>query len=427
MNRLWSGFLAIVAVLVLASCNSGSVSLPDAYVRFVHVSPFTDAVVITADDNTLVPSLTYRGATPYLAVSSGTHTIGVASASAGTAYLSTSIQVFGTGYYTYYIFGGGASLNLATAIDGVGDAWSNYFNLRTINLATGFPLVDVYLLAPGTTVDTATPMVGGLTYGGKNSFTQFASGSYTLAVTPAGSKQVLYTSGALSFANNAKLTFVIYSAGSGQLANGALLQSYGAGTATLVDNPIGRFKFVAATTDVPVIDLLVDNNVVLGSMPNGYVSAYGPVTAGSRNFKIEASATPGAYIYDQNQVLPSAADRSLVAYSVQGTGSAGLLVLADNNLPPNTGFAKLRLVNASSDSTAYDVSLGTTPLVSGLAQGVASAYQQLAPGTAVIAVAPAGTTTQAASLSMSLQAGNIYTLYVFGRSGATQLVATTDF
>jgi hypothetical protein len=71
----------------------------------------------------------------------------------------------------------------------------------------------------------------------------------------------------------------------------------------------------------------------------------------------------------------------IAAAAVQGTGSAGLIALTDNNLPPASGRAKLRLVNASSDTTAYDAYVNFAKLLSGLAQETASAYRQFDAGT----------------------------------------------
>ena len=175
------------------------------------------------------------------------------------------------------------------------------------------------------------------------------------------------------------------------------------------------------------MDVLIDATVALADVPYGGVAAYGPVAAGSRNFKIQASSAPGAYVYDQNQTMNAGADQSLVAYSIQGTGSAGLIALQDNNLPPPSGKAKLRIVNAGSDDTAYDVYVNASQLLSAIAQGTASAYQELDGATYTLSFSPTGTTTPAASLAAPLDAGRVYTIYIYGRSGSTAVVLTNDY
>ena len=235
----------------------------------------------------------------------------------------------------------------------------------------------------------------------------------------AGSKDVIYDSGKQTMAANAKVTLLIYATGSGKLANGALLYNDTTGTTTFVDNSMARFKFVNAATDLGSVDVLVDGTAALANVPYGLLSAYNTIAAGNRNFKIQPSSNPGAYVYDQNNTLASAVDHSLVAYSVQGTGSAGLIVLADNNLPPAAGRAKLRLVNAASDATAYDAYVNFAKFLSGLAPGNGSAYQQLDAGTYTVTFTPAGTTTQSASVTLELDSGHVYTIYAYGRASSS--------
>ena len=101
--------------------------------------------------------------------------------------------------------------------------------------------------------------------------------------------------------------------------------------------------------------------------------------------------------------------------------------MPDNNLPPLSGKIKLRIVNASSDTTAYDAYANTTKLVSGLAQGTASSYQVLDAGTYALAFNPAGTATAATTVNATLEAGKVYTIYAYGRTGSAQAVLTNDY
>jgi uncharacterized iron-regulated membrane protein len=66
-------------------------------------------------------------------------------------------------------------------------------------------------------------------------------------------------------------------------------------------------------------------------------------------------------------------------------------------------------------------------LLSGLAQETASAYQQFDAGTYTVTFSPAGTTTQAATVTLELESGHVYTIYAYGRVSSAALVATTDY
>jgi len=429
MKSICTSLTAAALCLLLGGClqSGGNQAFADGYYRFVHVSPGADTVAIAANGTSIVSSLKYHAATPYVELGWGTPQLTVQSASSGTTYVNTAIPVAGTAHYTFFLYGGGASSTGLSVRDDVSDAASGSFNLRDIHLATGIGPLDIYLLAPGSTVDASTPGFTAVAYGTSGVFTQFKAGNYDIVVTPTGTKEVIYDSGVQTFSGNAKATVVIFSAGSGKLVNAAVLLDDGSGTTTFVDNPSARYKFVSATTDVSLLDVLVDGSVTLAGVPYGGVAAYGPIAAGSRNFKIQSSYAPGSYLYDQAQSLNAASDNSLVAYSIQGTGGVGMLALPDNNLPPSSGKAKLRIVNAGSDATAYDVYANSTKLLSGIAQGTASPYQELDGATYTLSFSPAGTTSQAAALSAVLAAGHVYTVYTYGRSGSAAAVLTTDY
>ena len=427
MKKMYSALTAIVLALLLGGCGGGgNDTFSDGFYRFVHVSPGTDAVAISANGNVLVSSLKYHAASGYFQLAWGTPKITVQSAASGATLLDSLVPVAGSAHYSYFVYGGGPAPVALSLRDDVIDPSSGNFMLRAIHVATGIGAVDVYALLPGVTVDAITPAFTAVAYPTGTTFGQLTAGTYNFVVTPTGTKEVIYDSGPQAIAAGGKLTVAIFATGSGKLANGLLMADDSSGATLFVDNPAARFKFAGATTDAQPVDLLIDGAVALANVPYGSVSDYGPVAAGTRNFKIQPSSTPGAYIYDQNQAISGGYDNSLAAYSIQGTGSAGVAFLQDNNLPPPTGKATLRFVNAGSDSTAYDAYVNSNKLVAGIAPATASAYQTLDAATYTLGFDPAGTTTVAASLSAVLAAGHVYTVYVYGRSGSAAAVLTQD-
>lgn len=429
MKSIRAGWIAVALALLLGGCGGGggNSNFADGYYRFLQLSPGTGPVAITANGNSIVSSLSYHAASPYVQLGWGTPTIKVQSVSDGTVYVSGMVPVAGAAHYSYFVFGTGSAVYGLPMRDDVGDAASGYFNLAGVHVATGTAAVDVYVLPPGTALTGKTPVFTGLAYATSTAFTQIVAGTYDIIVTPTGTTDVIYDSGAQAFASNRKTSFAIYATGSGKLVNAALLLDDGSGTVTFVDNPAARSKFVAATTDVAAIDVLIDGAPVVSNAPYGSVSAYAALAAGVRNLKVEASSVPGSYLYDQPQAFAGGTDSSLVAYSVQGTGGVGVFALQDSNFPPTSGKASLRIVNAGSDSTAYDAYVNSTKVVSAIAPGRASAYQALDAATYALSFDPAGTTNVAATQSAVLAAGHVYTVYVYGRSGSAATVLTTDF
>jgi len=420
---------AMAATYLLGGClgQGDNETFSDGYYRFIHVSPYSDDVSISSNDNVIVPSLAYQNATSYTAFSWGTPGITVQSVSSGTTYVDQTIPVAGNGHYSYFLLGGGTSVAAYSLRDDVGDASTGNFYTRAINLATGIGTVDIYLLAPGASIEGSTATFTALGYGSATGFTLAAVGDYRFVATRTGSSEIIYDSGVQTFAQNAKTTLLIYATGSGALASGALLQNDSTGTTTFIANSAARYKFLGVATDANPVDVLVDNSVALADVPYGGQSDYGAVASGDRNIKIQPTSTPGAYLYDNTQAFAGGTDYSLAAYTMQGTGNVGLIAMQDNNLPPPSGKAKLRVVNASSDSTAYDAYAGSTLLVSNLAPATASAYQVLDPATYTLAFDPAGTSTPATSIAATLEAGKIYTVYAYGASGAASAEITADY
>jgi hypothetical protein len=429
MKTMRSMLAAVAASLLLGGClgGSGNATFADGYYRFIHVSPFSDDVSISVGGNAVVGSLAYHGSVPYVELSWGTRPIEVQSVSGDTTYVNSTIPVASNGHYSYFLYGGGSSLTAFTLRDDVSDAPAGAFYLRAINLATGIGAVDVYLLPPDTGTEGNAANFTALAYVGTTGFTPFPIGDYSVVVTPTGTNEVIYDSGLHTFAANDKTTLLVFATGSGKLVNGALLQNDASGTTNFIDNPSARFKFLGAATDVQPLDLLIDNTVALSDVPYGGLADYAAIASGNRGVKIQPTSNPGAYLYDQTQAFAAGTDNSLAAYSVQGTGNVGLIAMQDDNLPPPSGKVKLRVVNASSDSTVYDLYANSALLVSGLAAATASSYQVLDPATYKLSFDPTGTSTPAATVDATLEADKVYTLYAYGRSGAAVAKITEDY
>ncbi len=107
-------------------------------------------------------------------------------------------------------------------------------------------------------------------------------------------------------------------------------------------------------------------------------------------------------------------------------------MLNDDNLPPPTGTAGVRIVNASATSNAYDVFVNFSKQVSGLAVGAASPYLNFNAAANVGTTYEfdfnvTGTTTAVLKLTnVALASGHKYTIYLAGPSTALQGIVTQD-
>jgi hypothetical protein len=397
-------------------------------VRLVNVSPGTYDVKVTLAGVVTTSSLPYHGATGYVTVASGTPEFTVYSSTTGALlYDVSSLSISSGTRSTIFVYGGGKNVTATLLADDITAASAGHFSLRVSHSATGIGALDLYLLSGGTAILDATPAYSALAYPTTTAFAEYASGNYRVVLTPVGTKEVIYDSGPQVFAETGRVTLLVFGTGSGKLANATLLQDDGSGTTTFIDNRYSRFRFVNALPEAPAADVLVDGTVASAGVAFGGLTAYGLASAGVRDIKVQASSAPGAYLYADPRTLSAAFDYSLVAYGSTGGGPAGLLALQDNNLPPQSGKAKLRFVNAVSDGSAYDAYANDTVLLSNMGFATGSSYQEVDAGTFALGYAPAGTGQQAVRLSgQQLDAGHVYTIYLYGRSGSAAAVLAED-
>jgi len=218
--------------------------------------------------------------------------------------------------------------------------------------------------------------------------------------------------------------------GSGTLVGVAMLNIDTSGTGQVNSNLLANFKVLNASQVASPLNVLVDGNLTLSNVPYAAASNYVTIGTGNHSFTVQATATPGANLLTLQTSLAAATDTSIVL-----NGSAGALVgtvLADNNLPPATGRARLRFVNSSPNLGPVDVYINFSKQVSGLSTNAASAYNEV---TADVTLGTsfefdfniAGTTTPVLKLPNTIiVGGHTYSIYLIGLSTGLQGLLVKD-
>lgn len=160
-------------------------------------------------------------------------------------------------------------------------------------------------------------------------------------------------------------------------------------------------------------DFYADNNKVNSSaLAYTQSTAYIKVKAGSHNlqFKSNASATvnSSATLNTENGKY----------YSVFYTDDKSTVTVADDHTAPQTGKARIRVINLSSAlNSAIDFGVsGGSKLFTSLAYRAASAYNEI-DAASKFSLYLAGSNTVSLDIPVIIEAGHIYTIYI---SGATQ-------
>ncbi|WP_049985989.1 DUF4397 domain-containing protein [Halobellus rufus] len=186
--------------------------------------------------------------------------------------------------------------------------------------------------------------------------------------------------------------------------------------------------------NAPNVDVYVDGAAALEDVAFGAVSGYLDVPVGEREVEITAAGDPEATVF--SGAVPVEAD---TAYTVAAIGEVGEdadeafepLILEDDNSDPGEEMARVRLVHASPDAPAVDVTLASNgdALYDGVAYGE-SGYVEVPAGDYTLEVR--GDTESndgdvVADFDVSLASGQVYTAFAAGYLSPDDEPADTPF
>jgi hypothetical protein len=342
-----------LAILVISGCGKSSNNSGSTQIRFMNALVDGGAINVAVGSKSPVSGLAFEGLTTYQSVDSGTQEFKVSVAGGTSTIIDTTIGL-NNAPYTYIVYGTSSAPSALLLLDTISTTpASGLFGLRVLNAAFGTASLDVYVTTPGAPLDTASPNLTNITVGVSSGFVQLAPGSLQVRLTLHNSKQVIYDTGAQTFANQASYQIVAYTKGSGTLVNGALLNLDSTGTGSVVNSGIAQFKLIHAAPGTAGINAFVDATNIFSNVPYQGASSYAALAAGSHTVTVESVAAPGAVIASVTPPFAPATDTSVVVTGLPGAQTA--VALADNNLPGTTGTVRIRFVNVATDVGAVDV------------------------------------------------------------------------
>jgi hypothetical protein len=333
--------------------------------------------------------------------------------------------------YTLVAFGALANANGIILNDTlIFDPGAGMFALRVINGASNNVGIDVYVTAPGEDLNTVSPSIAGVGYGTTSLFVNLPVGDREVRITAANSKQVIYDAPAQTFVERAHVQAIVYSRGSSTLVNVAFLNIDDAGTGSIANSSLARFKVINGSSVGSPLNVFVDQDLALSNIPYAAASSYQTINAGQRVLTVESTATPGAVLLTLTPTLPPASD---TAIAISGTAGALTATLySEPNFPPALGRTRVRFVNSTMDVAALDVFVNFSRQVSGLAMNTISAGIELdADPTAGTAYEfdfhVSGSSQTVLQLpGVVLFGGQLYTIYVVGPGAALAGVVVQD-
>ncbi|TMG82408.1 MAG: DUF4397 domain-containing protein [Betaproteobacteria bacterium] len=429
IHRILLAALCLVCV-ALTGCGKSGSSNTNAQMRILNAFAEAPSLNVTVNAKPVATALTFPGLTQYAGIDGGTPTFIVSVTGAPTTLVNSMVNV-PSGNYTYVVFGPLTGVATLLLNDSFSDPGNGFFAVRVLNAAAGSGALDIYLTAPGADLAATSPTIAGVAYGATSSFTPVTIGTnFEIRVTPSGSKDVIYDTAPRTFAEHSGTNIVLFGKGSGKLVDVAVLNDDSVGSGAIAENLLAQYKIVNASQVPSALNIFVDSILQLSNVPFTGVSNYQRTSAGAHNLRIEATSTPGATLLALSTSFAAATDTSIAL-----TGPAGALkavVLNDDNLPPPSGTAGVRVVNTSVDVPSFDVFVNFGKQISALASNTASGYVSLTAaattGTAYQFDFNVSGATQAVLTlpGVVLTAAHKYTIYVAGPAGALKAIVTQD-
>ncbi|WP_251329488.1 DUF4397 domain-containing protein [Haloplanus pelagicus] len=336
-----------------------------ANLRVAHLSPNAPNVDVYADGSAVLEDVAFGAVSDYLEVPAGDRQLRITPAGDdGTTVFEGAVPVTVDTDYTVAAAGEVGDMAdrpfepLVLEDDNTAPA-DDMARVRLVHVSPDAPAVDVTLAANGDT------LFDGVAFG-DSGYVTVPAGSHTLQVrgdTEANDGDVV-----------AEFTL--------DVAGGTVYTGFAAGYLSPDDEPADTpfDLFVTNDTDggmmemtdpanlrvahlspnAPNVDVYADGSAVLEDVAFGAVSDYLEVPAGDRQLRITPAGDDGTTVFEGAVPVESASD-----YTVAAAGEVGdmadrpfePLVLEDDNAVPDDDMARVRLVHASPDAPAVDVTL----------------------------------------------------------------------
>jgi hypothetical protein len=412
--------LMAIAAVTLTSCGGSG---KNAQVRMLNVSTGYNSLDLyvndgnSSSDTRELQSVAYETTSSYASLKSGTYSVKFKVHDVTDTLETLSSEKYADESHTAYVaYGPSGSFSTLTINEDQGDPDSGKSSVQLYNTA-GAGALDVYLTDASASLNDASPTFSG-TASGSSTTATIDHGTYRLRVTGSGDKTDLRLDVAsITFDNQKVSSLILTSTQGGVLVNAMYLPQQGSltkfeNTQARVRGAVGIADGTAVTASIAGLTLLTNSTVgIIGS-------GYGQIAAGTASVTLSVD---GNAVAVADQTLTAGGDYTLLVWS-NADGTQTTLIDDDNHVPTSSSKAKIRLLNGMSALSApVTLTVNFSPVAEGIAVGQASTPEEIDSGSDYeLDVANASTGANLLSkTSVTLQATNVYTLFMSGGGNAT--------
>ncbi len=451
-----------VSGLILAGCESTSddddTTTAQASLRVLHASPDAPAVNVYLNDamTPAVDTLDYGSASAFASVDAGTYgteVYGILPGGADTddAVIDADLTLEEDMEYTVVAVNPLASISAKVFADDGSMQDSTKVRVQVAHLAPDAPTVDVHVTAPGATLD-GNSVLGTVDFADTDTLGPVLvdEGTYQIRVTAQGGTTPVYDSGSVELAAGSDLFIGAIPNVSG-IGDSPISLSVSDGTTTsiLYDTEDGAavravhnaedagevdiFAAADSTENLDVADFS-DGNALFNNVTYTGVSNYAEVGAGDYDVAVSTDNATAA-ISAEGVTLANG-----MSYTVFAMGTADTNDDADLELVPYADdrraiatAAKIRIIHGSAATADVDLyaTAGTditneNPAFEDVAYKDSTGFIELAAGTYNFTVTPANDKTIAVQEALTLEAGEIYTVWARDNGAAVELGVQDD-
>lgn len=416
---------AVLTAMITVSCEDDSTTpmAPEASTanaRVIHTSYDAPAVDILVDNAVAVSNLAYGESSGYAKLDAGTRNVKVTVAGTTTpAVIEANLPLAANKDYTVFAVNAVASIEAVVAEDARA-ANSGKAKIRLLHASPDAPAVDVKLNS-----GSGPAVFSNVAFKDISGYIEVDGGSYTFAITAAGSTSEVVVFDPVTVANGGVYTVVAHGTLNDADAFPFAVRVFvdiNPGDAFVdltVATPKSSVLVVHASPDAPGVDLLVDDAKVNGApltFPNN--TGYLQIEAGDRNVKVNVANTSITAI---DVTLNYASNQSYTVFAVDSVANISAIRLEDDLSVPAAGNAHVRFVHLSPNAPAVDITLTNGTVVFGnKAFKEFTAFTPLPAGSYDLQVRVAGTSTVVLDLpGIALQDGKIYTVFAKGFVGGS--------
>jgi hypothetical protein len=197
-------FALCVAAVVTVGCGGGN----KAKLRVMNAIPDQSAANVLLDGSSVSSSLSYGNATDYMSTAEGSRHFQIEPSGSTNVIIDQTLTLNSSTNTTVIGADFSATSTGVVLADDITAPSSGNIKLRLVNASPNLGTVDIYVVAPGTSLNSVSPTISSLDFKSASDYQSLAAGSYEIFFTPHGSTFAFLDTGAISLTAGQNRTIV---------------------------------------------------------------------------------------------------------------------------------------------------------------------------------------------------------------------------